>query len=241
MKALQYKGNGLNVKEMDMKSGFIRLMASSFGNMDADGDIILQGAYAKTIKENGPQGKNRIKQLWQHDAWQPIGRPESIIETPEGLIIEGYVSDVQNGDYRKYYEEGIITEHSVGFIPMVEEYDREKEINYIKEVKLFEYSAVTWGANDNTPVLGMKGMDKGAYHAYLTERMNVLSKALTKGNFTDEGFNQIQIAFEQVKSLVVKALENKEPDNTTSKNEPLDLVNMYQKEANEYPNFVELY
>ena len=26
----------------------------------------------------------------------------------------------------------------------------------IKEVKLWEYSAVTWGANENTPVVGMK-------------------------------------------------------------------------------------
>lgn len=238
---MRYKGAGFHVKEMDMKEGFIRLMASSFGNKDSDGDIILQGAYAKTIAENGPQGKNRIKMLWQHDSWNPIGKPTKLEETPEGLIVEGFVSDIRNGDYRKMYEDGIITEHSVGFIPMVEEYDRDKNVNYIKEVKLFEYSAVTWGANENTPVLGMKGMDKGEVNAFLVERMNVLSKALTKGNYTDEGFNQIQIAFEQVKSLVVKALETNEPPKGTQKDEPLDLVKMFQKEANEYPNFVELY
>lgn len=225
---MQYKGAGFHVKEMDMKSGFIRLMASSFGNMDADGDIILQGAYSKTIRENGPQGKNRIKQLWQHDSWSPMGRPEKMEETSEGLIIEGYVSDVKNGDYRKYYTEEIITEHSVGFIPMVEEYDREKGVNYIKEVKLFEYSAVTWGANENTPVLGMKGMDKGKYHAYLVERMNTLSKALVKGNFTDEGFTQIQIAYEQIKGLVLESLNQEGPESTTSKDEPIDLVKMYE-------------
>lgn len=238
---MRYKGAGFHVKDMDMKSGFIRLMASSFGNKDSDGDIILQGAYAKTIAENGPQGKNRIKMLWQHDSWKPIGRPDKLEETSEGLIVEGYVSDIQNGDYRKMYEQGIITEHSVGFIPMVEEYDRDKNVNYIKEVKLFEYSAVTWGANDNTPVLGMKSKDKAEFNAFLVKRMNVLSKALTKGTYTDETFQQIQIAYEQVKSLVVKALEESKPGKTTSEDEPLDLVKMFQKEANEYPNFVELY
>lgn len=241
MNAMRYKGAGFVVKDMDMKSGFVRLMASSFGTKDADGDIILQGAYAKTIKENGPQGKNRIKQLYQHDAWQIMGRPDSIVETSEGLIVDGFVSDIKNGDYRKMYEEGLITEHSVGFIPIVEEYDREKEVNYIKEVKLFEYSAVTWGANENTPVLGMKGLNKQDETTLLLKQMDKLGNALRKGNYTDDTFVQLNIAYEQVKSLVAKALETKEPLKRTPNAEPLDLVKMFQKEANDYPNFVELY
>lgn len=228
MKALKIKSVDYEVKDMDMAQGIVTLYASRFGNLDSDGDIMDYGAYSKTIAENGPSGKNRIKMLWQHDSWNPIGKPLSMQETAEGLLIESYVSDIKNGDYRKLYEQGIITEHSVGFIPMKEEYDREQNINHIKEVKLFEYSAVTWGANENTPVVGMKSLTKYEQAQKLIPRLDSLSKALSHGTFTDETFVQIQIHYEQVKAEVMEALKDIEPPKGTQDDKPLDLVALFE-------------
>jgi len=231
MKSFKTKDISYEVKDMDMTTGQVVLYASRFNNIDSDGDIIELGAYAKTIKENGPDGKNRIKHLYQHDSWNPIGKPLDISEDSSGLLITSYISDIKNGDYRKLYEQGIITEHSVGFIPMKEEYDREANINYIKEVKLFEYSSVTWGANEDTPVVGMKGMNTIERSAFLVKRMDALSKALSSGTFTDETFVQIQTHYEQVKSDILETLKEVKPlDSTFKFDKPLDLVGMFDSE-----------
>lgn len=228
MKALKIKNIDYEVKDLDMAKGIVTLYASRFGNVDSDGDIMEFGAYSKTIAENGPSGKNRIKHLWQHDAWNPIGKPLSMQETDSGLLVESYVSDIKNGDYRKLYEQGIITEHSVGFIPMKEEYDREANLNYIKEVKLFEYSSVTWGANESTPVVGMKSLSKQEQVEKLVKRLDALSKALSVGTFTDETFIQIQTHYEQVKAEVLETLKGIEPSKDTQDPEPLSLIEVFE-------------
>jgi len=231
MNSFKTKDISYEVKDMDMTKGQVILYASRFNNIDSDGDIIELGAFAKTIKENGPEGKNRIKHLYQHDSWNPIGKPLDMSEDSSGLLITSYISDIKNGDYRKLYEQGIITEHSIGFIPMKEEHDREANINHIKEVKLFEYSSVTWGANEDTPVVGMKGMNQIEKSAFLVKRMDALSKALSCGTFTDETFVQIQTHYEQVKAAILETLkEVKPPESTFKFDKPLDLVAMFDSE-----------
>lgn len=230
MKAMKLKSAGYRIKDMDMAQGRVILYASAFGNIDADGDIMERGAYAKTIAENGPSGKNRIKQLYQHNAWELMGKPMTMQETDDGLLVDTYISDIKNGDYRKMYEDGLITEHSVGFIPVKEEYNRETGVNVIKEVRLFEYSAVTWGANEMTPVIGMKSMNKEEQANFLIDRLDKLSKALNKGSFTDETFNQFQIQYEQIKAEVKKALAENEPPKGTPQSQPqeINLVDMFE-------------
>ncbi len=214
MKLFRTKDIPLHVKDMDMKSGKIQMYVSSFGFKDSDGDIMQRGAFAKTIRENF----KRIKHLWQHDTRTPIGRPEEIKEDDFGLLVTGFVSEVRNGDYRKLYEDGIITEHSIGFIPMVEDQDRENEVNIIKEVKLFEYSSVTWGANEHTPVV--KSMTKEDADD-LFDRMDKLTKAIRKGTYTDDTFYLLEMELERIKSIIKKAIEppagTQEPDESTQK------------------------
>ena len=43
--------------------------ASVFDNKDAQGDIVLAGAFGKNIAEKAAD----IKFLWQHDPYKPIG------------------------------------------------------------------------------------------------------------------------------------------------------------------------
>ena len=59
-------------------------LASTFGNVDLDGDVIEPGAFKDSIKQPGA-----VKLLWQHDAKQPIGVWKSIRETKSGLEVRG--------------------------------------------------------------------------------------------------------------------------------------------------------
>jgi HK97 family phage prohead protease len=147
---LRFKGNYFD--DMDDEKGIIKGYASMFNNKDSDGDIITKGAYSKTLQENS----ERIAFLYQHNMNQPIGKPLSMKEDEKGLFIEAKISDSSLGqDVKTMVSEGILKEFSVGFIPIKE--DLQKDVNYIKEIKLFEFSLVTLAANPLAKVTEYKG------------------------------------------------------------------------------------
>ena len=86
-----------SIEDVDMQKGVVVLYASAFNNVDSVGDIMLPGAFTKTIGERA----GRIKHLWQHDSYNPIGRPERMVEDAKGLRVESFLSDIKTGDYRK--------------------------------------------------------------------------------------------------------------------------------------------
>ena len=147
-----------------------------------------------------------------------------MFEDEKGLYIESYITEKENGDYRKMYEEGLITKHSIGFMTMNDN-KMESGENEITEVKLFEYSAVTYGANEDTPVVGMKSSKS------LLERLETISKVLKKGTLTDDGFKQLQVEYEQLKAYILKSLETEsQPSNdTTEEVKPIDLVKLFKQ------------
>ena len=156
--SILFKNTAIPVSDVDTSKGIVTLYASAFGNVDSDNDIIEKGAFTKSINEWGPQGKGRIKHLWMHSVYEPIGRPVEMIEDVKGLLVQSKVSDVKNGDYLKLYADGVITEHSIGFEVMKS--NETKQARVITETRLWEYSSVTWGANPNTPTVGMKSESK---------------------------------------------------------------------------------
>lgn len=232
MKHYQTKDLALRVKDMDMADGRVQMYVSAFDSVDSDNDVMMRGCFAKTIAENGPSGKNRIKQLWMHSPWDLIGRPENIVEDGTGLLVDGFVSDVKNGDYRKMYQDGLITEHSIGFMPIKYEVvtrENDRQGYDFKEVALMEYSAVVWGANENTPVLGMKALNAPEQIGEIRGQLDRINKALRNGTYTDETMLQLQLAHKQLEASIFKALEakNQPPQGTGASDEPLDLVQLF--------------
>ena len=61
----------LMVKDIDTVQGIITGYFSVFGNIDSDKDMIMPGAFKKSIQTQGA----RIKHLWQHDHRKPIAAP----------------------------------------------------------------------------------------------------------------------------------------------------------------------
>lgn len=212
---MKYKNISAPVEDVDVEKGIVTLYASAFGNVDSDGDVIQKGAWTKSIQERGPQSsKPRIKHLWMHDMMNPIGIPMSMEEDGFGLIVQSKVSDVRNGDYLKLYRDGVITEHSVGF----EVIKTGESRNDITEAKLWEYSSVTWGANENTPVVGMKAQFTPERAEQLNNRLDNLTKALRNGGYTDDTFRLIENQLDIIKNEIRSLAKQDEPDNSTPKN-----------------------
>jgi HK97 family phage prohead protease len=130
--------------------------AAAYGNTDSDNDIIEMGAFAKSIKEGFPA--KSIKVLWQHKADTPIGIPVEMREDAKGLWVKSKISRTAKGDEAlELMRDGVINRLSVGFsIPGGKSQIDGQGIRHIYEGKLFEYSLVTWPANDQAIITGVK-------------------------------------------------------------------------------------
>jgi HK97 family phage prohead protease len=185
--------------DADDKAGIVKGYGSVFGNVDSDGDIITKGAYTKTIKENG----DRVRYLYQHNMDWPLGKMVNLYEDEKGLVFEAEIPKTRLGkDVTELIKAGVITENSVGILPI----NKAMVGNHreIREVKLFEISAVTLAANDQALILDVKGnfdIDKVA------QKYDNLAKLIRKGDISDELGYAIEAELYKLKSLFVSATE----------------------------------
>lgn len=210
MKPLEFKA-GSPVEDVDMQERVITFHASAFDNTDSDNDIMRRGAYTKTIAENGPAGKNRIMHLYQHACDKVISKPFELIEDAKGLLVRTKFPDTDLAEeILKLYDAGVLTEHSVG-IQVVKAVWPDGEgpgrLREIQEVRLYEVSTVTWGANEQALLVGTKAeMKKRAF-----DYMDRLIDSVRKGKFKDETFDLLEFELKKVQAFI-HSLETKEPD-----------------------------
>lgn len=125
-------------------------------------DIVMPGAFQKTIQEWGPSGKNRIKILAQHRAdWLPIGKPLTLEEDAKGLKFTGRISPTTLGrDVLTLMRDGVISEMSIGFDVVKDDFDRQKGVRLLREVRLWEISPVTWAMHPDAKIEAVKAVPR---------------------------------------------------------------------------------
>jgi len=153
---MEFKSLKFEAAEIDPDERTFEGYAAAYGNVDSDNDIIEMGAFAKSIKEGFPA--KRIKVLWQHKTDTPIGMPVDMREDSKGLWVKSKISKTAKGDEAiELMRDGVIDRMSVGFsIPGGKSQIDGQGIRHIYEGKLFEYSLVTWPANDQAVITGVK-------------------------------------------------------------------------------------
>mgnify|MGYP003147459615 FL=1 len=187
------------LSDYDEKSSIVKGYGSYFNNKDADDDIIMRGAYRKTIKENG----ERVKYLYQHNMMKPIGKMKELYEDDKGLVFVAEVPKTTLGkDVIALMKAGVITENSVGILPIQKE--DKGDYRELKEVKLFEISAVTLAANDQAKIMDVKG-EKPMEDIY--KRYDNLCQLIRKGDISDEMGYAIESEIYKLKSLFIDATQ----------------------------------
>lgn len=209
MKNLEYKDITGGVEDIDAKKRVVTGYLSKFGNIDHHKDIMDEKAFNKTLAER----KNDIYFLNQHNWEQPHGKFAELYTDEYGLkFVSNPLPDTSySKDTLVLYEEGIIKEHSVGFTTEKDEY--KDGVRTIKEVKLYEGSNVTLGANSQAIFTGLKTLTKED----IEDRVKSILKAFKRGNFTDETFTLLEIALKdlQTKSFELGKKALAEPFNDT--------------------------
>jgi HK97 family phage prohead protease len=198
---------GYNIMDVDSEQRRVKAVWARCGNIDLDNDIIVPEAFTKTLAERGPSGKNLIWSLVDHcaDMNNVIGKPEQLYVENDMLIAITPIVETEKGeDIIKMYEAGLINQHSIGFSTIKSNVNKEG-VRTITELKLYEGSAVLWGANPETPTLGFKGeMTIKDKKQELSNRLEGLIKAFKGGRFTDETFSLIEIEIKRIQGELME-------------------------------------
>lgn len=212
----------VKVEDIDEGSRKVKGYFASFDTLDSDMDVIRKGAFSKSILERGPEstGNRKIAHLRNHDWDHQIGSLNELWEDDFGLGFVSTLGRSQKGnDALLDYQDGILREHSIGFnyigdkMRFVEESQFSEYGHWeINEVKLWEGSGVTFGANSLTPVIDVaKGLTDNNYTLdKIKELTLVLEGALKNGKGTDSRLENIEQMFAQLKQFY-NSLEFKKP------------------------------
>lgn len=198
------------IKDFDMKSRTVTGYFSRFGNIDHDNDMLMPGAFKKSINERGSDGKNIIPHLADHkmDTNNLLSKPK-LYEVADGGFFESTMTDTTKAqDILKQYRDGLINQHSFGFKTLAK--NDKNAYREVKEVLLYEVSTVVLGVNDNTPFEGFKSLSKPQQ----IERYMLLKKCYDNGDYSDEFFQVIEAQIKQIEQEIIKAYTT-EPVTTT--------------------------
>lgn len=201
-----------SVKDVDFKNRIVTGYFNNWDSLDSDGDVIRKGAGAKSISERGKD----IFFLNQHDWAQPHTKDNVLNEDSIGtsFISSPMPNTSYSNDALVLYQEGIVKEHSFGFQVLKANQIKEggRNVREIVEYKLYEFSNVTLGANNNTPFTGFKSRHKDIND--LNIEVKKLLNVFRNGNISDDLGIQLELAIKMLQSQAFELGKN------TQKTEP---------------------
>jgi HK97 family phage prohead protease len=189
MTKILHKSFPLKIEVKDDNTRTVEGWASTFGNKDLGGDIILPGAFADSLKDRKP------KMLWQHNTDQVIGVWDTATETDQGLYVKGRILDTTLGnDAYKLAQAGAIDSMSIGYSTIDANTDYDTGIRTLKKLELYEVSLVTFPMNEKATITAVKAMaeDVCSAHDVLDQAAGICS-AYMNGDMepTKEAFGTV--------------------------------------------------
>lgn len=125
-----------------MNKNFFCGYASIFNVVDSYNDIILNGAFKNSIKQN------KINLCWQHDPTKIVGNINILCEDSVGLYLEG---DITKENVYSYVKSGFVNGLSIGY-NVNRCYTDKKNRRIIEEIDLKEISIVQFPANKHANI-----------------------------------------------------------------------------------------
>lgn len=134
---------------------------SVFNVKDSYDDIVVKGAFADSLAVHGAKGSMPAL-LWQHDSDEPIGVYVEMREDDTGLFVKGQLAlKTQRGaEAYELLKMKAISGMSIGYVTREDSYDRVTGVNTLKKLDLWEVSLVTFPANTEARVSGVKSIEE---------------------------------------------------------------------------------
>lgn len=158
----------------------------------------MPGSFNKTLKEDFA----RLKWFLNHDPCILLGVPisgeekDNLVQMTSQFNMKKQIARDTYEDYKLYAEHGRTLEHSIGVNAISRNKSNPKEV---LQWKMWEYSTLTnWGANENTPLLDIKSMDK----AKAEEVVDFLKSALLM-KYSDGKMKHIEQSIDLIRKAIV--------------------------------------
>ncbi|WP_341522994.1 HK97 family phage prohead protease [Pseudomonas sp. G.S.17] len=148
---IKFAGNGTQ--------GVFEGYASVFNKVDADGDIILPGAFAKALT-----GQSRaVAMFFNHQRNEiPVGKWLHLEEDSKGLLARGELTpgNPQSEALKAAMQHGTVGGLSVGFLAAAGDFDRIQSGMAFKSMqRLREISICTEPSNEDAAISSLKSME----------------------------------------------------------------------------------
>ena len=140
-----------------IKIGKFTGYASTYGNEDQGGDVVVQGSFTKSLAET--EGETIV--LFNHNSDVPIGK--GILEdTKEGLVMHAEINlEIEEGKSRmSLVRQGVLKALSIGF-NIIRASFNDLGQRLLKEIRLREVSLVAFPMNEEALIFGVKGEEQG--------------------------------------------------------------------------------
>ena len=126
--------------------------ASVFNVIDHHGDVMVPGAYEKTLKNPRGTHNKPMPLLWHHNTRFPIGELTLLKEDARGLYVEGHVIPGTRlaDECILLLKSGLVSGLSVGY--KLGHSKRTKNTTFVTSVDLFEVSLVTFPACEDARI-----------------------------------------------------------------------------------------
>jgi HK97 family phage prohead protease len=139
----------IKFSEVDESGVFVGKL-TVYGEKDSYNDIVEKGAFTKTLRE-----KSKFPLLWQHNREEVIG-VAYLSEKPDYVEVKGELNlEIQRGkEAYALLKQGALNGLSYGYDVL--DYDIKGNTRYLKEIKLYEVSLVTFPALEKANVVEVK-------------------------------------------------------------------------------------
>ena len=211
---MEFKSHATEFKA-DASKRILEGYAARFDNSDSYGDILRKGAFTKTVLER----KDRIKVLYQHDRYQPIGRPLEAREDDAGLFTASRIAATPLGtDVLTLAAEGVLSELSIGF-DTVKSATLENGGRELLEVRLWEWSPVTFAANELATITGVKSAED--LEPIIRNLAHLAPHGLKAGRvLSKENLERLKTALESIQDILAAAEPSDDTPKAAPKGEP---------------------
>jgi uncharacterized protein len=208
----EYKSVLTKVNDVD-SSGVVRFYASIFNTPDRVKDIVVKGAYTKTIAENFKE----IQHYKNHDSTLMPGVITEFNQDDTGLLVTSkLILTTQLGketheEYKAMAEAGKSMAHSIGYVPVKEE--PQAGVNYLKEILLYEVSTLT---------------KRAAHPDALTVDVKTIEylKAMLKTDLPDDELKELEQIKNEIEALLIERSRKSTPqEKPLTKQEILKYLN----------------
>jgi HK97 family phage prohead protease len=233
----------LRVKILDTDAedgdvGEFTALVSVFDNVDSYGDVVMPGAFDRTLKEWSASGYP-IPVYWGHNLSDPdynIGEVVEAVETDRGLQVRARL-DMESPKSAQVYrllKGGRVKEFSFGYSVRDAGWGQkdDREVYELRDLDLYEVSVVPVGANPETELQTVKTHAERAAKAGARAAQSLRAKAGRVLSAKNED------ALREVRGELVAALEGiddvlsaLEPEDEPDEDGPDDDEEMSQDEA----------